>query len=67
MNNTNTLVSGDNRGYASYAVERKFNGHGTRPGEGEFVAVCHIVMAYAVMAHTVMALYSYGRARRCAT
>ncbi|XP_070539275.1 neutral ceramidase-like [Ptychodera flava] len=37
MNNTNRLISGDNKGYASYLMERHFNG-GARPGTGEFVA-----------------------------
>jgi neutral ceramidase len=41
MNNTNLLVSGDNKGYASYMVERMHNGAtsaGARPGAGPFVA-----------------------------
>ena len=45
MNNTNLLVSGDNKGFASYLVERAFNGPtsaaGLRPGQkpaGAFVA-----------------------------
>lgn len=38
MNNTNTLVSGDNRGYASYMLEREVNGPRTRVGHGPFVA-----------------------------
>jgi neutral ceramidase len=40
MNNTNKLVSGDNKGYASYLMERAFNGptSKTLPGAGEFVA-----------------------------
>jgi neutral ceramidase len=29
MNNTNTLISGDNKGYASYLTEKAFNGEGT--------------------------------------
>ena len=37
MNNTNTLVSGDNKGYASYALEREMNGRFTAPGQGPFV------------------------------
>ena len=32
MNNTNTLVSGDNKGYASYAMEKHFNGRYSEPG-----------------------------------
>eukprot|EP00040_Diaphanoeca_grandis_P039096 m.258136 g.258136 ORF g.258136 m.258136 type:complete len:729 (-) comp36170_c0_seq1:249-2435(-) len=40
MNNTNLLVSGDNKGYASYYAEREFNGdtHTSLPGHGKFVA-----------------------------
>jgi neutral ceramidase len=38
MNNTNTLVSGDNRGYASYLFERRMNGNSTLTGQGAFVA-----------------------------
>lgn len=38
MNNTNTLVSGDNKGYASYLLEKKINGADSRPGMGPFVA-----------------------------
>lgn len=38
MNNTNTLVSGDNKGYASYALEKDINGASSTPGTGPFVA-----------------------------
>lgn len=38
MNNTNTLTSGDNRGYASYALERDVNGANVETGKGDFVA-----------------------------
>lgn len=38
MNNTNTLTSGDNRGYASYMLERHVNGPEVQPGKGAFVA-----------------------------
>jgi neutral ceramidase len=40
MNNTNLLVSGDNKGYASYVMERGQNGPTSkvRPGKGPFVA-----------------------------
>lgn len=41
MNNTNILVSGDNKGYASYLTEQWKNGptsSGTLPGLGSFVA-----------------------------
>ena len=38
MNNTNTLTSGDNKGYASYALERDINGPEVPTGKGEFVA-----------------------------
>lgn len=38
MNNTNTLISGDNRGYASYLMERKMNGPNVQTGLGPFVA-----------------------------
>lgn len=37
MNNTNTLISGDNKGYASYMLERHFNPNNGRPGTGPFV------------------------------
>jgi neutral ceramidase len=38
MNNTNTLVSGDNKGYASYLLEKNVNGASSTPGMGPFVA-----------------------------
>ena len=38
MNNTNKLVSGDNKGLASYLFEKKMNGEGVLAGEGDFVA-----------------------------
>jgi len=38
MNNSNQLLSGDNKGYASYLAERYFNGNGTVTGLGSFVA-----------------------------
>lgn len=37
MNNTNTLISGDNKGYASMLFEYKMN-PSSRPGKGKFVA-----------------------------
>ncbi|XP_077999316.1 neutral ceramidase-like [Glandiceps talaboti] len=37
MNNTNKLISSDNKGYASYLFEQKMN-PGSRPGQGSFVA-----------------------------
>eukprot|EP00164_Ancoracysta_twista_P004307 GFYU01005800.1.p1 GENE.GFYU01005800.1~~GFYU01005800.1.p1 ORF type:complete len:712 (+),score=286.13 GFYU01005800.1:172-2307(+) len=38
MNNTNTLISGDNKGYASYLFEQAKNGKDSLPGQGPFVA-----------------------------
>jgi len=40
MNNTNKLISGDNKGYASYLFEKEINGDTSvvRPGHGAFVA-----------------------------
>lgn len=38
MNNTNTLVSGDNKGYAEYALEKELNGPDSVPGMGPIVA-----------------------------
>ena len=38
MNNTNTLISGDNKGYASYMLEKEMNGAASTPGMGPFVA-----------------------------
>lgn len=39
LNSTNGLISGDNRGLASYLVEKKMNGDATMPGaKGKFVA-----------------------------
>ena len=38
MNNTNQLISGDNKGYAEYLTEKRFNGPGVLPGLGPFVA-----------------------------
>ena len=32
MNNTNTLISGDNKGYASYLMEKDLN-NGALPGK----------------------------------
>jgi neutral ceramidase len=37
MNNTNTLTSGDNKGYASYSLERALNGADKEVGKGPFV------------------------------
>jgi len=37
MNNTNLLISGDNKGFASWYVERLMNGN-KLPGKGKFVA-----------------------------
>jgi len=37
MNNTNVLVSSDNKGHASYLMERE-NNNGSLPGQGSFVA-----------------------------
>jgi len=38
MNNTNTLISGDNKGFASYTLEKAANGASSKPGMGPFVA-----------------------------
>ena len=38
MNNTNVLISGDNKGYASLLMEKAMNPPGTLPGKGNFVA-----------------------------
>ena len=38
MNSTNKLISGDNKGYASYLMEKEINGQDTLPGHGDFVA-----------------------------
>ncbi|EGG24663.1 neutral/alkaline nonlysosomal ceramidase family protein [Cavenderia fasciculata] len=38
MNNTNHLISGDNKGYASYIWEKSVNGNSTLPGKGPFIA-----------------------------
>lgn len=38
MNGTNQLISGDNKGYASYLMEKHYNGNNTFPGQGSFVA-----------------------------
>lgn len=38
MNNTNKLISGDNKGYAAYLFEKALNPAGTLPGTGSFVA-----------------------------
>ena len=37
MNNTNTLISGDNKGYAAYMLEKHFNGADSVPGMGPYV------------------------------
>jgi len=39
MNNTNHLISSDNKGYASILFEHEFNPPGTLPGKGKFVAI----------------------------
>lgn len=36
MNNTNCLISGDNKGYASYLFEKYKNGNSSLPGIGMF-------------------------------
>ena len=38
MNNTNALISGDNKGYASYLMEEAMSPPGTLPGTAKFVA-----------------------------
>jgi neutral ceramidase len=38
LNNTNKLISGDNKGLASYLFEKDMNGAATLPGQGKFVA-----------------------------
>jgi neutral ceramidase len=38
LNNTNLLVAGDNKGYASYLFEKLKNPPGTLAGQGKFVA-----------------------------
>ena len=38
MNASNLLLSGDNKGYASYLFEKHINGNKTLPGKGKFVA-----------------------------
>jgi len=38
MNNSNHLISGDNKGYASYLWEKYQNGNSSRPGVGPFIA-----------------------------
>lgn len=38
MNNTNQLISGDNKGHASFLMEKFMNKEGDLPGQGEFVA-----------------------------
>lgn len=38
MNNTNKLISGDNKGYASYLLEKSVNGVDELVGRGSFVA-----------------------------
>jgi len=38
MNNTNLLISGDNKGYSSLLFESYVNGNSTLPGTGPFVA-----------------------------
>lgn len=38
LNNTNTLTSGDNKGYAAYALEREINGPEVATGAGQFIA-----------------------------
>ena len=38
MNNTNKLVSGDNKGLASYLFEKKINPAGILPGKGMFIS-----------------------------
>lgn len=39
MNNTNHLISSDNKGYAALLFEEEFNPPGTMPGKGQFVAI----------------------------
>lgn len=39
MNNTNHLISSDNKGYAAILTEQEMNPEGTLPGKGEFIAI----------------------------
>lgn len=39
MNNTNHLISSDNKGYAALLFEQEFNPPDTLPGKGKFVAI----------------------------
>ncbi|KAL9654253.1 hypothetical protein ABK040_010285 [Willaertia magna] len=39
MNNTNLLISGDNKGFASYMFEKYKNGNESLPGTGPFVSI----------------------------
>lgn len=43
MNNTNTLISGDNKGLASLMFESKLNGPDYLPGKGPFIAAFRLV------------------------
>ena len=38
LNSSYHFISGDNKGYASYLMERYWNGNNTLPGSGNFVA-----------------------------
>ena len=38
MNSTNELISGDNKGYASYLLDKTLNPNGTCSGKGDIVA-----------------------------
>jgi len=38
MNNTNTLISSDNKGYAALRFEAQMNGEAALPGKGPFIA-----------------------------
>ncbi|KAL1917396.1 uncharacterized protein VTP21DRAFT_5052 [Calcarisporiella thermophila] len=53
VNSANKLVSGDNKGYAAYAVEKKFNPPGTLPGKGKFVAGFGLAAAGDVSPNTL--------------
>ena len=39
MNNSNHLISSDNKGYAALLFEQDYNPPGTMPGKGKFVAI----------------------------
>ena len=56
MNNSNRLISGDNKGYASYRMERDFNGGDGKVNIKQYVRV-YVCMYVCMYVHTYECMY----------